>query len=85
MKKQPDNVVTLPVVRIERFANGATMQVTQEQTDAGADALRQKEQGGNISRTWDQLPNGDKKKWREKSYAVIEAAFGVSANKDQAS
>lgn len=85
MKTPRDNVVTLPVVRMERLVSGETMQITQEQIDAGADALRQKEQGGNISRAWGQLPNSDKKKWREKSATVIEAAFGVNANEDQAS
>ncbi len=42
--------------------------------DAGAEALRQLEQGGRILRSWDDLPNSDKKKWRNKSKAVLTAA-----------
>jgi len=48
---------------------------TAKQIDAGAEALRQHEQGGRILREWEVLPNGDKKKWRIKSQLVLRAAF----------
>lgn len=49
--------------------------ITQSQIDAGAEALRQREQGGRVLRKWDALPNGDKK-WREKAEIVLRAAMG---------
>ena len=48
---------------------------TDEQLDAGAEALRQHEQGGRILRDWSDLPNSDKLKWRKKSLTVLRAAI----------
>lgn len=48
---------------------------TQEEIDRGANALRQIEQGGRLLRSWEALPNSDKKKWRAKSEAVLRAAI----------
>lgn len=42
--------------------------------DAGAEALRQLEQGGRLLRNWDALPNYDKLKWRKKAQTVLRAA-----------
>lgn len=49
--------------------------LTEKQIDAGAEVLRQIEQGGRLLRKWADLPNGDKKKWRLKAAAVLEAAL----------
>ena len=54
------------------------MEITQNQIDAGAEALRQIEQGGRLLRRWADLPNNDKRKWREKAEIVIRAAFPVN-------
>ena len=51
------------------------MQVTQEQIDASADALRQHEQGGRLLRNWKALPSGTKNKWREKAEVALRAAL----------
>lgn len=48
---------------------------TQSEIDGGAEALRQIEQGGRVLRKWNDLPNSDKRKWRDKSSAVLRAAF----------
>lgn len=53
---------------------------TDDQVDAGAEALREKEQGGRLLRSWDALPNADKRKWRVKSLAVLHAAFPPRAS-----
>ncbi len=53
----------------------STFAPTSGQVDAGAEALRQKEQGGRRLRAWDDLPNSDKKKWRDKATLVLLAAF----------
>ena len=50
---------------------------TAQEIDAGAEALRQHEQGGRLLRGWDDLPNADKRKWREKAQLVLRAAMGV--------
>lgn len=50
---------------------------TNTQIDAGADALRQHEQGGSISRAWGDLPNTAKKKWQMKALIVLLAAAKV--------
>ncbi len=53
----------------------STVAFTLAQIDAGAEALRQREQGGRILRSWDSLPNSAKKKWREKAETVLRAAL----------
>jgi hypothetical protein len=53
---------------------------TSAQIDAGAEVLRNYEQGGRIHRPWGELPNGDKKKWRIKAQLVLGAALN-SENK----
>lgn len=50
--------------------------ITQTQIDAGAEALRQRQMSGRITRPWDELPNSDKRKWREHAEAVLRAAMG---------
>jgi hypothetical protein len=46
---------------------------TIQQVDAGAEALRQLEQGGKKLRAWDDLPNSTKNLWREKARVVLDA------------
>jgi hypothetical protein len=43
--------------------------------DAGAEALRQRMQGGKLLTEWDRLPNATKNKWREYARIVCEAAI----------
>ena len=50
--------------------------ITQSQIDAGAEALRQRQMSGKITRPWSALPNSDKRKWREHAEAVLRAAIG---------
>ena len=56
-------------------------ELTDREIDAGAEALRQHEQGsgpsGRVLRGWDDLPNYDKRKWRVKAELVLRAAIGV--------
>ena len=47
---------------------------TAEDVDAGAEALRQLEQGGKKLTVWRDLPNTTKNKWRAKAKAVLLAA-----------
>lgn len=49
---------------------------TQPQIDARAEALRQRQMSGKITRSWSALPNSDKRKWREHAEAVLRAAMG---------
>lgn len=49
------------------------MNFTTEQIDAGAEALRQHEQGGKNLNFWDTLPNSTKRKWRDKAMVVLNA------------
>lgn len=49
------------------------MSFTPDEIDCGADALRRYEQGGKMLRLWADLPNGTKKKWREKASVVLSA------------
>lgn len=51
---------------------------TPAQIDAGADALRQRKMAGRITRPWTDLPNSDKRKWREHAEAVLRAAAQAS-------
>ena len=57
-----------------RTKEAAMPEPTAHQIDAGSEALRQHEQGGKILRSWESLPNGDKKKWRVKAQLVLRAA-----------
>lgn len=50
---------------------------TEDEIDAGADALRQHDQGGKKLRLWDDLPNSAKRKWRERVSVVFLAAINV--------
>jgi hypothetical protein len=43
--------------------------------DAGAEALRQRLQGGKKLNTWESLPNTTKNKWREYAEIVLDAAL----------
>ena len=49
------------------------MSFTPDEIDCGADALRRYEQGGRMLRNWSDLPNGTRKKWREKVGVVLAA------------
>lgn len=51
-----------------------TDEFSSEQIDAGAEALRQYEQAGKRLNSWESLPTGTKRKWREKSKIVLFAA-----------
>lgn len=51
-------------------------QMTDEQVDRGAAALRQHMQGGKQLRKWSELPNTTKKKWRSYATIVLIAALG---------
>jgi hypothetical protein len=54
------------------------MNFTQEQIDAGAEALRQHEQGGKRLNSWSLLPNSIKRKWRDKAITVLNAVSKVT-------
>jgi hypothetical protein len=45
------------------------------QIDAGAEALRQRLQGGKKLKPWPQLPNSVKRKWRDYAAVVLCAAL----------
>jgi hypothetical protein len=47
---------------------------TQEQIDAGADALRRRLMSGRALRDWDDLPNPTKRTWRDHAVTVLDAA-----------
>lgn len=47
---------------------------TESQIDAGAEALRQRLQGGKSLTSWAVLPNSRKKKWRDYASVVLIAA-----------
>lgn len=49
--------------------------ILQSQIDRGAEALRQRLQGGKVLRPWAELPNGTKRKWREYATVVLMAAL----------
>ncbi len=48
------------------------------QVDLGAKALRELDMRGRITRSWEDLPNYDKRKWREKAHVVLKAALNRS-------
>lgn len=48
--------------------------VTEAQIDAGAQVLRDLQQGHRMLRRWVELPKADKRKWREYATAVLNAA-----------
>lgn len=56
-----------------------TDNVPDAEIEAGAEALRQREQGGRILRAWADLPNTDKRKWRDKAAVVLYAALRMRA------
>jgi len=60
--------MTDPLSQIEALG------ISSAKLDAGAEALRQVEQGGRLLRVWADLPNSDRKKWRLKALAVLAAA-----------
>ena len=49
----------------------------EKQIDAGANALRQCQQGGKKLTPWFDLPNATKKKWREYAKIVLTAAANM--------
>jgi len=53
--------------------------ITREQIEAGARALRERQTGGKVTRPWDKLPNGDKKKWIDHAVCVLAVASLASA------
>lgn len=61
------------------IADIAILRISSAQLDAGAEALRQHEQGGRLLRAWETLPNSDKKKWRIKASVVYEAIAKAGA------
>lgn len=52
--------------------------VTKYEIEAGARALRERMQAGRITRAWPDLPNSDKRKWREHAACVLRAARRVT-------
>jgi hypothetical protein len=50
---------------------------TEQQIDAGAKALREKQQAGKRLNEWSSLPNSTKKKWRDHASAVLSAALNA--------
>jgi hypothetical protein len=48
---------------------------TDGEIDAGAAALRKRMCRGKITRTWDQISNSQKRKWREYAAVVLQAAL----------
>lgn len=67
--------------RCAMIAKSKASEPTARQIDAGAEALRQHEQGGRILRPWADLPNCDKKKWRIKAQTVLRSAFDQTETK----
>ena len=58
------------------MTDAVVLRFSETQLDAGAEALRQHEQGGRLLRKWSDLPNSDKKKWRNKVMVVMAAVIG---------
>lgn len=54
------------------------MKITDQMIEDGGKALRERQQAGRVTRDWDQLPNTDKRKWRDHAYAVLQAALEPS-------
>lgn len=61
-----------------KIVDAATVGPAPAQIDAGADALRQRQMAGRITRPWTDLPTSDKRKWREHAEAVLRAAAQTS-------
>lgn len=53
------------------------MMVTEDQIDAGAEVLRNIQQGKRITTPWRNLSKSAKQKWREYAAAVLNAAATV--------
>ncbi len=51
------------------------MEITEKMIDAGAQALRERNMKGRITRPWDALPKSAKKKWIEQASTVLIAAL----------
>lgn len=51
--------------------------VPENEIDAGAQALRQRQTSGRIMRSWSQLPPSDKRKWRDYAACVLTAALSA--------
>lgn len=54
------------------------MIITEEMIEAGGKALRERQMNGKITRDWEKLPKGDKKKWRDHAETVLRAALNHS-------
>jgi hypothetical protein len=54
-------------------------EITPEMIDAGARALRERQQGHKRLNDWPLVPNAQKKPWREHAEAVIRAALEEAA------
>jgi hypothetical protein len=50
------------------------MTVTENEIEAGAQALRYRQQSGKRLNDWCTLPNSAKRKWRDHAACVLEAA-----------
>ena len=51
------------------------MTVSEEEIEAGARALRDRQMVGRITRSWQSLPRSDKRKWRDHAACVLTAAY----------
>ena len=51
------------------------MTFDEKEIDAGAEALRQRMQGGKRLLPWQEIPNSTKMKWRDYAVVVLTAAY----------
>jgi hypothetical protein len=54
---------------------------TEQEIDAGAKALRERQMAGRITQPWHVLPNSAKRKWRDHASVVLCAALSVETPK----
>lgn len=52
---------------------------TDKEIDAGAEALRQRMQGGKRLNPWQDLPNSTRQKWRDYATIVLYAALNAES------
>lgn len=58
------------------------MNVPAEEIDAGAQALRSRQQGGKRLTPWDALPKSAKRKWLDRAACVLTAAASARQIKE---
>lgn len=55
--------------------------ITEDEIDAGAQALRDRQMAGRITRPWEKVPKSERRKWRDHACVVLAAAQRVIAAK----